>query len=367
MPYIFSHREYADMVFVYGFCNGNTVRSVEEYRRRFPNRRIPNRQVFQSVFTRAGESGMFPSASIVSEKQQGLSLEHEENILDVVENNPGISTRRMAIQSEIPQTMVWKTLKRQGLNAFHLQKVQNLQEGDYPLRLQFCQWIRENRRLLKCILFSDEAQFTRDGINNYHNNHRWSNENPHATQEHNFQHRFSINVWCGILNDQLFGPFVLDGRLTGEGYLHFLEDHLEEILDDVPLNIRQRMIFQHDGAPPHYSNNVRNFLNTHFGDRWIGRGGPHPWPPISPDLTPLDFCLWGWMKSLVYARKVDTRDALLDRILNAAAFIRANHRSLKLATRSIYKRANKCIEVGGGIFENVMRINATCFFGLLVS
>nr|XP_022904788.1 uncharacterized protein LOC111416879 [Onthophagus taurus] len=325
MPHIFSHREYADMVFVYGFCNGNTVRSVEEYRRRFPNRRIPNRQVFQTVFTRAGESGMFPSASIVSEKQQGLSLEHEENILDVVENNPGISTRRMAIQFEIPQTMVWKTLKRQGLNAFHLQKVQNLQEGDYPLRLQFCQWIRENRRLLKCILFSDEAQFTRDGINNYHNNHRWSDENPHATQEHNFQHRFSIN-----------------------------EDHLEEILDDVPLNIRQRMIFQHDGAPPHYSNNVRNFLNTHFGDRWIGRGGPHPWPPRSPDLTPLDFCLWGWMKSLVYARKVDTRDALLDRILNAAAFIRANHRSLKLATRSIYKRTNKCIEVSGGVFENLI-------------
>ncbi|XP_071056994.1 uncharacterized protein [Onthophagus taurus] len=189
---------------------------LEEYRRRFPNRRIPNRQVFQTVFTRAGESGMFPSASIVSEKQQGLSLEHEENILDVAENNPGISTRRMAIQFEIPQTMVWKTLKRQGLNAFHLQKVQNLQESDYPLRLQFCQWIRENRRLLKCILFSDEAQFTRDGINNYHNNHRWSDENPHATQEHNFQHRFSINVWCDILNDQLFGPFVLDIRLTGE-------------------------------------------------------------------------------------------------------------------------------------------------------
>lgn len=292
MPHKFSHKEYADMIFVYGFCNGSNVRAVEEYRRRFPNRRVPNKRVFQTVFAHAGETGTFPSASIVSEREHGIAVGLEEDILDVVDENPEISTRRIAIQFEIPQTMAWKTLKQQGLNAYHLQKVQNLHEGDYPLRLQFCHWIRENRRLHKDILWSDEAQFTRDGINNCHNNHRWSDENPHATIEHNFQHRFSINVWCGILNDQLFGPFVLDARLTGQGYLRFLEDHLEEILDEAPLNIRQRIIFQHDGAPPHYSNNVRNFLNTTFGDRWIGRGGPHPWPPRSPDLTPLDFCLW---------------------------------------------------------------------------
>ena len=26
-----------------------------------------------------------------------------------------------------------------------------------------------------------------------------------------------------------------------------------------------------------------------FPDAWIGRGGPIPWPPRSPDLSPLDF------------------------------------------------------------------------------
>jgi hypothetical protein len=31
----------------------------------------------------------------------------------------------------------------------------------------------------------------------------------------------------------------------------------------------------------------------------------------SRDLTPLDFCLWGWMKSEVYKGKVDTRNELL--------------------------------------------------------
>ena len=35
------------------------------------------------------------------------------------------------------------------------------------------------------------------------------------------------------------------------------------------------------------------------------------WPPRSPDLTPLDVCLWGWMKSEVYKEKVNTRDELV--------------------------------------------------------
>ena len=35
-------------------------------------------------------------------------------------------------------------------------------------------------------------------------------------------------------------------------------------LEDVPLNKRGRIYFQHDGAPPHFSREVRNFLNYHF-------------------------------------------------------------------------------------------------------
>ena len=67
-------------------------------------------------------------------------------------------------------------------------------------------------------LFTDEAQFNRDGVNNTHNSHVWADENPHATVESNFQLRFSVNVWCAVLDDQLIGPFILEG-LTGEAYL----------------------------------------------------------------------------------------------------------------------------------------------------
>jgi hypothetical protein len=45
------------------------------------------------------------------------------------------------------------------------------------------------------------------------------------------------------------------------------------------------------------------------------------WPPRYPDLTPLDFCLWEWIKSEVYKEKVNTREELVTRIMNSAALI----------------------------------------------
>ena len=40
------------------------------------------------------------------------------------------------------------------------------------------------------------------------------------------------------------------------------------------------------------------------------------------DLTPLDFCLWGWMKSEVYKEKVNKKGQLVARIMNSAALIK---------------------------------------------
>ena len=89
------------------------------------------------------------------------------------------------------------------------------------------------------------------------------------------------------------------------------------------------MYFQHDRAPPHFSREVGNFLNYRFPGRWNERGGPHNWPARSPDLSPLAYCVWGWMKELFYSVKVGMRDALLGRILDAADLIRNSQRKLQ--------------------------------------
>jgi hypothetical protein len=58
-----------------------------------------------------------------------------------------------------------------------------------------------------------------------------------------------------------------------------------------------------------------------FGEKWIGRGGPSPWPPPSPDLTPLDFFLWGHIKDVVYRTPPTTLFDLKERIMVACANI----------------------------------------------
>ena len=67
-------------------------------------------------------------------------------------------------------------------------------------------------------------------------------------------------------------------------------------------------------------------------------------------ITPLDFCLWGWMQSEVYKRKVDTRDELLARILDAAACLEKRKDQLRRTIRHLRTGTAKCIEVEGGVF-----------------
>ena len=73
---------------------------------------------------------------------------------------------------------------------------------------------------------------------------------------------------------------------------------------------------------------------------------------MSPDLSPLDYCVWGWMKELVHSEKLETRDALLGRILGAADHIRNSQLKLLRANCVVHNRAAACVAAGGGIFEN---------------
>ena len=64
------------------------------------------------------------------------------------------------------------------------------------------------------------------------------------------------------------------------------------------------MVYQQDGAPPHFALPVREYLNRTFPNMCIGRGLPLLWAARSHDLTPVDFFLWGFVKDKAYSTKV---------------------------------------------------------------
>jgi len=109
---------------------------------------------------------------------------------------------------------------------YHVLQVQHLGPGDFAERLEFCKWLNGSCKLHRYILFTDEAQFNWDSVNHTHNSHVWADENHHTTVESNFKLRFRVSMWCAVLGVQLIGPFILEGRLTGEAYLKFLQEEL---------------------------------------------------------------------------------------------------------------------------------------------
>ncbi|GFX59249.1 uncharacterized protein TNCV_4304811 [Trichonephila clavipes] len=84
----------------------------------------------------------------------------------------------------------------------------------------------------------------------------------------------------------------------------------------------QELWFQQDGATCPTARATIDLWKDTFGDRLISRFGPVNWPPRSCDLTPLDYFLWGYVKSLVYADKLQTLDHLEDNIRRVIADIR---------------------------------------------
>ena len=71
----------------------------------------------------------------------------------------------------------------------------------------------------------------------------------------------------------------------------------------------------------------------------------------SPDVTPLDIYLRGWMNSEVYKSKVDTLDELLAHILDAAASIKKRDDQLRRTAGDLRTRVAKCTEVDGVVLN----------------
>lgn len=238
--------------------------------------------------------------------------------------SPGKSIPRRSVELGIPKTTVHKVLhKKLKLHAYKIQILQELQPNDgvnrYNFAVKMLDRISENESFLDDIIFTDEATFHVSGCVNRHNSRIWGFENPHVIVE---KQRDSpkVNVWCGVMKNRVIGPFFFaEKTINGVVYLDMLINYCFPQLDELE-NIHQ-LHFQQDGAPPHFSALVTDALNEKFGDRWIGRQGPMLWPPRSPDLTPCDFFLWGYIKNIVFSQKIRDLNHLKNRINEAMTTI----------------------------------------------
>jgi len=295
----YTNEEYYDMLMALGECHGQYHVAARRYAELYPNRaRHPSAPVILRAAQRLHETGsVLPDKHNAGRNRNARNLRNTKQIVRAFEDNPETSIRVVAREHNLSYSTVQRTLKEEKLHAFHYTRVQHLRAADYQARRTFCEdFLRQvdrDPRFSSRVIFSDESLFTQEGIFNSHNMHYWSEENPRVTRLKNFQVRWKINIWAGIMGTQILGPVILPDILTGQSYVEFLQENLPDFLEEVPLFERNKMFFQQDGAGPHNARIVTTYLNEQFPGRWMGRYGPIRWPARSPDLNPLDFFFMG--------------------------------------------------------------------------
>ncbi|GFW89254.1 uncharacterized protein TNCV_4934221 [Trichonephila clavipes] len=141
-----------------------------------------------------------------------------------------------------------------------------------------------------------------NGYVNKQNCRIWSEANPQVYVETPL-HPEKLTVWCALWAGGIIGPYFFK---NDEGYNFTVNGAV------VPTR----------RAACHTARATSDLFKDTFGDRLISGFEPVNWPPRSCDLTPLDYFLWGYVKSLVYADKPQTLDHLEDNIRRVIANIR---------------------------------------------
>lgn len=351
----FSPTELAKIAIWYD--HSKSVRDVQRsFRTEFGDpHRVPGRELIVGCHARLLATGSVlpgrPGPKRGAPARPKRTLSTEARVLEAYRRSPEKSLRQGEKELGLSKDSIARILHDKNMKPYKIQILQALNEEDVDRRLEFAEQqlavMAEDDTYLDRVIFSDEAIFTLHGGVNKQNVRYWADENPRFFTEQPL-HSPQVIVWCGLWSGGIIGPFFFEATVTADAYLEMLQSFFLPRISQHPLF--DRVIFMQDGAPPHFGLNVRAWLDETFPSRWIGRRGPTEWPPRSPDLTPCDFFLWGFLKSLAYAKKPQTLMELKAAIHDAVAGIDAN--VIDRCLCEFKARMERVLDVGGGHIES---------------
>ena len=208
------------MYLIYGEANCVSARAERLYAERYPNRIHPDRKTFERLDQRIRNSNcLMPKPNVDGGRERRIRrIETEERIVEMIEEDPTISTRAIGRELNISHVTVHRVIKSELLHPFHRTQVQELHVRDHQARENFCRWLLQNNEadenFLSNIMWTDESLFTRTGTFNCHNEHYYDVINPRVTRTRSFQNRWKLNYWAGIFGDRVIGPTLLPDILT---------------------------------------------------------------------------------------------------------------------------------------------------------
>ena len=107
-------------------------------------------------------------------------------------------------------------------------------------------------------------------------------------------------------------------------------------------------VFQQDNAPAHHARDTVKLLRRET-PQFIS---PDMWPANSPDLNPVDNCVWGMLQECVYRVRLRNMDELRKPVI--ATWAEFPHSVVDCAVDQWQKRLEACIRAEGGHFEHLL-------------
>lgn len=277
-----------------------------------------------------------------------------------IQANPRSSTRRLSAQVGVSRTSLRSILNDDlDLFPYKIQIVSKIEPGDYSVRETFCRKVLElienDPTVIDNLFMSDEAHFDLNGNVNKQNCRFWAESSPHVIHEVKL-HPQRVTVWCAVSSKCIIGPFFFEN--AGKTTTVNAERYLDMIKTFAIPNMRKKRFFtkntwfQQDGASPHIEKSVMNLLKQTFAERLISRNAPFLWPPRSPDLTPPDFYLWGYLKSVVYQNNPQNLNDLKQEIEAAVKSIQRN--TLTAVFNGFVRRCRECVQLKGRHLDSVI-------------
>ena len=270
-----------------------------------------------------------------------------------IERNPRRSGRKMARELNISQERMQHILKNElKVKPYKFVKGQDLTPAKKKVRLERA---KELLRLaesgsLPNLVFSDEAPFPIEQYVNPQNDRIYlperSAENLDLRLVEETQAPAMVMVWAAITADGR-SPLVFIDRGVKKNAQYYRESVLEGVLKPwVAKHFGRRpWTFQQDSAPSH---------KARVNQEWLKNNVPHfisaaQWMPYSPDANPLDFSVWGILKSKVGTKKYQSVDHLKQALRREWAKIPQSH--FWAACDGFIGRLKAIIKAKGGHFE----------------
>lgn len=200
------------------------------------------------------------------------------------------------------------------------------------------------------ILFTDEKIFTVEEKFNRQNDRVYAHSSQEATEiipkVERGHHPASVMVWWGVSYEGVTKLHFCEQGVKTRA-INYQSDILEKVVK--PLNntvfFGKQWIFQQDSAPAHKAKSTQRWLDVNLTDFIASED----WPPASPDLNPLDYCLWNILEEKACSKAHRNIESLKVDLVKAAASIPLD--VVRAAIDEWPGRLEKCVKAKGGHFE----------------